>query len=98
MENRFPQLFGDHPGAICVPIWTRILWDRSLPELVAQEQTIIHLSPKLRGLTKFQFDKLNVVPELGLITAMRTVFGIEPHEEWPPPPMTYHANPPYPSC
>ena len=44
---------------------------------------------KLRRLMEYQLHKLNVVPELGLTTAMRTVFRIETHKEWSPPSTTY---------
>ena len=64
---------------------------------MTRKQTFIQLSPKLRGLTKYQFDKLNIVPELCLTTSMGAVPRIEMHKEWPPPPTAKNANLPYPS-
>ena len=97
-KNRLPQPLHCHPEANCTLIWTRVLRACGPPKPVTQEQAIIHLSSKLRRLTEYQLHKLNIVPELGLTTAMRTVFRIEMHKKWPPPSMTHNAKPPYPSC
>ena len=90
----FPQPFCNHPGAICAPIWARILQSRSPPELVTQEQTLVHLSPKLGGLTKYWLDKLNIVLELGLVTTMGVVPRVEMYIEGPSSPMAHNAIPP----
>ena len=97
-KSRLPQPLSRHPGTNCTLLRTRILRARGPPKLVTPEQAVIHLSLKLRRLTEYQLHKLNVVPELGLTTAMRTVFRIETHKEWPSPATTHHTNPPYPSC
>ena len=65
---------------------------------MTQKQTLVHLSLKLRGLTKYQFDKLNIVPELCLTTTMGAVLRVETHKKWSPPPTAHNATPLYPSC